>query len=71
MTERDRTSQIAVLTAALHNINMGRDQIESLNNPDDKSFEDLKMKPVYQQLEEVCKTIKNKIEVLNGKKGTA
>ncbi len=69
MTERDLISQTAVLNAALHNIRVARNQVESLNNPDDKSFEDLKMKPVYKEFQELEDVIEAKIKELDGKKG--
>lgn len=54
----------AVLTAALHNAKMVQDQLESLTNPEDKSFDDFPMDDAIQQTSEAVQSIQKALEGL-------
>lgn len=58
MDDQQKTSTIAILTAAIHNANVVRDQVHSLND-------DYPMPNVVQQMDEAVEAIKKELDVLN------
>ena len=57
MTDNERKSITSILTAALHNARIVQDQLESLVNPDDKSFPDFPMDDAVKQVKEAVDAI--------------
>lgn len=65
MTEQQKQSVLAVLTAALHNTKVVYDQLDSLVNPNDDSFEDFPMEKALKEVSEAVKSIEEAMEELN------
>jgi hypothetical protein len=65
MNERTKTSIIAVLTAAIHNAKMALDQVQSLVNDEDKSFQNYPIKT--KQLEDGIKVLEEQLEEVSAK----
>lgn len=68
MDERTKTSVMAVLSAAIHNAKMAQDQVESLVNPDDNSFQDYEVDT--KELAEAVKSLEEHLERVSATKTT-
>ena len=66
MTDQQKQSLIAVLSAAHHNAKMVYDQLDSLANPDDDSFPDFRIDNARDEVEQAVKSIKEALDGLNG-----
>ena len=65
LTDQQKQSITSVLNAALHNSKVVKDQLESLRNPNDKSFKDVKMGHAITEIDEAIKAIEETLEVIN------
>lgn len=66
MTEEQKVPIRAVLTSALHNVKLVQDQLESLVNPEDKSFKDFPMTQAVKEVKEAYNSIQEALDTLNG-----
>lgn len=66
MTDQQKQSIIAVLTAAHHNAKTLYNQLDSLSNPDDNSFPDFRIDNALDEVGEAVNAIKTALDELNG-----
>lgn len=58
MEEQEKQSLLAVLKAAHHNAKITLDQLESLSNPKDFSFQDFQLPNTVTQMKEAVEAIR-------------
>ena len=66
MTDEQKKSVVSVLTAALHNAKIVKDQLESLVNNDDDSFPDFRMDYAITEVDQAIKAIQDALDGING-----
>lgn len=64
MTDQQRASIKSVLSAALHNAKIVRDQLDSLANPSDESFPDFRLDNAIDEVSEAVVAIEKALKEL-------